>query len=123
METEGFQKEINLLRQEIALKYGVEAPTLERQIRKLGRGLPKFERGQARMLIDAERALQHPKMALKIQSEPFSRAKLALMVHLEKVDPGDQWKCWMVRITTVVLVNLLIALSLGLAFAAWRGLI
>lgn len=123
MSFDEFHQAIAVLRGQITDKYGIKAPTLEGQLRKLGRGLPTYERGQAKVLIEAERALAHPKMAQRLQREPFLRAKTALELHLETVSAGDRFKGRLLGILTVILVNLLIVIVLLVAFLRWRGLI
>ena len=121
MSFDEFHRAIASLRDQICDKYRIKAATLEGQLRKLGRGLPKYERGQAKVLIEAERALAHPKMAQRVQREPFLRAKTALELHLETVSAGDRFKGRVIGIMTVILVNLVIVAGVLVAFLRWRA--
>ncbi|MEL6610322.1 MAG: hypothetical protein AAFO93_15550 [Pseudomonadota bacterium] len=112
----GFQREIDALRAEITARYGVTG-TLAAQVRKLGRALPKYERGQARVLVEAERALGHPKMAMRIHRPAFDHAKTALEMHLERVDPHDRRKGMALSIVATVLVN--VALAVAVLWGLW----
>ena len=109
MDPTQFQKDIDALRREIEERYGIAGRTLGVQVRKLGRSLPKYERGQARVLAEAETALGHPKMAMRIQVQAFEHAKTALQMHLETVSPTDRRKGRAIDIAATVLVNVFLA--------------
>lgn len=111
MDPTELQKEITKLQAEIADRYGIRGRTLRVQVRKLGRLLPRYERGQARVLVEAETALQHPKMAMRVQVKPFMHAKVALEMHLEGVDPADRRRGMVLSIVTTILVNLFCAIA------------
>jgi len=123
MDPTELQKELTKLQAEISDRYGIKGRTLRDQVRKLGRWLPRYERGQARVLVEAETALQHPKMAMRVQPKPFHHAKTALMMHLETVDPMERRKGALISLVTVILVNVALAIVAIVAFMAWRGLI
>ncbi|MEM9853980.1 MAG: hypothetical protein AAF841_05940 [Pseudomonadota bacterium] len=93
---------------EIALKYGVSG-SFERQVRKLGRALPRYERVQARELVRAERALGHAKLQKQVDRQVFERAETALLMHLEGVDASHRRRGYLLDVTTTVLVNVLLA--------------
>jgi len=106
------------LRAEIALKYGVGG-TLKRQVAKIGRTLPRYERAQAAELVRVEQALGHPKTQKQIDARAFERAETALTMHLEGVDAADRRKGYVLDVTTTVLVNLLLAAIVMALLAAW----
>ncbi|WP_147127395.1 hypothetical protein [Shimia ponticola] len=111
MDPTELQKELTKLQAEIADRYGIKGRTLRDQVRKLGRWLPRYERGQARVLVEAETALQHPKMAMLVQPKPFHHAKTALMMHLEGIDPAERRKGMMLSIAATILVNVVCAIG------------
>ena len=119
MQPDQFQKEIAALQVMIAERYGIGGQTLAIQIKRLGRALPRYERGQARVLIEAETALQHPKMAMRVQVQPFQHAMTALKMHLEGVDPGHRRRGVLLSITATVMVNVALAIALLAALYVW----
>lgn len=111
MDPDNASMRLDALRSEIALKYGVSG-SLERQLRKIGRTLPRYERRQAAALVLAEQALGHPELQEQIEPATFDRAETALWMHLEGVDARDRRKGVMLDITTTVLVNVLVGVVL-----------
>ncbi|MEM8591839.1 MAG: hypothetical protein AAGF13_04865 [Pseudomonadota bacterium] len=95
------------LRQEIALTYGVGG-SLQAQVRKIRRVLPRYERQRAEELARVEQALDHPKMQKQIDARAFARAEAALQMHLEGVDAADLRKGRPLDVTTSVLWNLVL---------------
>ncbi len=103
---------------EIAVKYGVKG-SLEKQVRKIGRAFPKYERKQAQILVHASHALGHPKMQKQLDERSFERAETALLMHLEKVDAMDRRKGIALDLTTTVLVNVVLAVIILATLWAW----
>ena len=123
MDPSQFQAELVALQDMIAERYGVRGTTLAVQVKRLGRLLPRYERGQARVLIEAEQALGHPKMAMRIQPKAFAHAKAALVMHLEGVDRADRRKGAVLGTLTVIVVNVVLAVAALATLAIWQGLI
>ncbi|MEM9437900.1 MAG: hypothetical protein AAGA15_12740 [Pseudomonadota bacterium] len=117
MDPNDAQARLATLRAEIALKYGVSG-TLDRQVRKIGRTLPRYERRLAAELVRVERALGHPKLQKQIDARAFERAEMALVMHLEGVDAEGRRRGFALDITTTVLVNTLLGAA-TLAALLW----
>lgn len=116
-----FEQEITAIRQELARAYGISGRSLRAQVRRIGRLLPRYERGQARKLVQAESALAHPKLAQTIDAKAFNHATTTLRMHLEGVDPADRLKGRVLGILGGLVVNLALALAAILGFLYWRG--
>ena len=109
MEPMDARSRLDTLRAEIALKYGVSG-SLEKQVRKIGRALPRYERARAAELVRVEAALGHAKLQKQIDGRVFEVAETALQMHLEKVDARDRRKGFALDVTTTVLVNVVLGL-------------
>ncbi|MEM9437459.1 MAG: hypothetical protein AAGA15_10495 [Pseudomonadota bacterium] len=111
------QARLATLRAEIALKYGVKG-TLQKQVRKIGRALPRFERAQAAELVRLEQALAEGEMEQTIDARAFERAEMALVMHLEGVEAEERRRTFALDVTTTVLVNTLLGAA-ALAALFW----
>ncbi|MGR3436800.1 MAG: hypothetical protein ACU0CO_18235 [Shimia sp.] len=71
---------------------GVSGRDLAVKLKRLKRRLPRYERGQAQVLIDAEERRAHPKLARQMVPEEIARARVALELWLAEVDPAERYK-------------------------------
>ncbi|MEM6895829.1 MAG: hypothetical protein AAF576_00515 [Pseudomonadota bacterium] len=118
MEPEDAAARLHALSAEIAATYGVRG-SFQRQVRKLGAALPRYERQQAAALVRVERMLARGTPAEAIDGPRFEHAELTLQMHLEQVEAADVRKSFALDITTTVLVNAVLACLVLAGLAAW----
>ncbi|MGR3493253.1 MAG: hypothetical protein ACU0DW_14435 [Shimia sp.] len=106
------------LRAEMAESYGTKGRTFARQVRQIGREMPRYERKQAKIIIQAERLSGHPKLARQVQPGDLVRAFNAMESHLSTVSRADRVKGKAISILATILFNLLLAVA-GLAVVWW----
>ncbi|MGR3468310.1 MAG: hypothetical protein ACU0CI_10545 [Shimia sp.] len=109
---------LKALRAEMAESYGTSGRTFARQVRQIGREMPRYERKQAKVIIQAERLSGHPKLARQVQPGELERAFTALEGHLAGVSRADRIKGRAISIAATILFNLLLAVA-GLAVVWW----
>lgn len=101
------QARLSSLSAEIALKYGVSG-SLEKQVRKIGGTLPRYERARAKDLVRVAEALERDADQIEIDERAFEVAEMALQMHLEHVDAEAFRKSVAVDVATTILVNLVL---------------
>lgn len=67
----------------------IKAATLERQVYKAGRRLPRRVRKAARKLIEMNAVADHPKLSRMIDEQQFHKSARIVADHLEAIDPRD----------------------------------
>lgn len=70
----------------------IKGRSLEAQVAKAGRQLPKRVRADARYIAEAVTLRQNPKLARMIDENQIARARQNVVEHLEKIDPKDRLK-------------------------------
>ncbi len=70
----------------------VRGKTLEQQVRKAGRLLPRAERREAVYLAQAATVLDHPKLSRMVDASKMSNAHAKVSSFLSKIDPKDRKK-------------------------------
>ncbi|MEO0357733.1 MAG: hypothetical protein AAF386_05475 [Pseudomonadota bacterium] len=88
--------------------YGIQAETLERAVHKVGRRLPPRQMAHAKVLLEAERLMGHPKLARQLDATKVAYAHEDLVPFLDKQDLNDQRKGRVISVVATIMVNLLI---------------
>ena len=70
----------------------IKGRSLEQQVYKAGRQLPKRVRTDANYIAQAVTLRQNPKLARMIDENQIARARRNVIEHLEKIDPQDRLK-------------------------------
>lgn len=70
----------------------IKGRSLDDQVYKAGRQLPKRVRTDARYIAQALTLRQNPKLARMIDENQIARARRNVVEHLEKIDPKDRLK-------------------------------
>jgi flagellar biosynthesis/type III secretory pathway ATPase len=70
----------------------IKGRSLEAQVAKAGRQLPKRVRADARYIAEAVTLRQNPKLARMIDESQIARARQNVVEHLEKINPNDRLK-------------------------------
>lgn len=70
----------------------IKGRSLEQQVHKAGRQLPKRVRADAQFIVQALILRQNPKLARMIDENQLALARQNVVEHLEKIDPKDRLK-------------------------------
>ncbi|MWB77734.1 hypothetical protein GLS40_06830 [Pseudooceanicola sp. 216_PA32_1] len=105
----------------LAAKLGIRGTGLDRGLRKAAPRLPRGLRRDGRVVAEAARLSQHPKLARQIDATRFERAYERLSSHLSGIDVADRRKGLALSVLAGLAFNLLLLGGLIMAFAAWRG--
>ncbi|MDJ0628392.1 MAG: hypothetical protein QNJ44_09050 [Rhodobacter sp.] len=101
-------------------RLGIGGRGLEAKLRKAGRRLPKWVQRSAAQLVEAERKLGHPKLAMQIDPAGLDRAYQQCERYLKDIDPMDRHKDRVLGFLAVNAVNLGL-LGLGLLVVLKAG--
>lgn len=101
-------------------RLGVRGRGLERKLHKAGRKMPRWVRNEARQLVEAERLMGHPKLAMQADPSITDQAYARCQSWLKTVDPSERRKSWWLSLAAANAFNLLVvgaivvlALSVG----------
>ena len=105
----------------LAEKFGIKGVGLEQGLRKAGRRLPRRVRSDARIVVEAGRLSQHPRLARQLDRTRFQDAADRVTAHLKAIDVADRHKGAAISVLAGMAFNLLLLGVLLVAFSAWRG--
>jgi len=112
IETEAFQTRITRLRERLAEKLRVNGPTLERQIRRAGRRLPRRQRRAAAVILGAQDWMGHARLARLVDHRAVNGAFGDLHTHLAGLDPAQARKTAILRLLGGIMLNLMVFAAL-----------
>lgn len=112
IETEAFQNRITRLRERLSEKLRVNGPTLERQIRRAGRRLPRRQRRAAAVILGARDWMGHARLARLVDQRTVNAAFSDLHTHLAGLDPVEARKTAILRLLGGIVLNLMIFAAL-----------
>jgi hypothetical protein len=92
MLNESLQSQIKEVSSLMTVQMRVRGKTLERQLRKAGRRLPKRLRREAGYLIEAAKLSANPKLVRMVDTDRTDKAHKLLVEHLKSLDPADALK-------------------------------
>ena len=101
----------------------IRGRTLDQQIKRAGRLLPRKVRAEAKFLAQANLLMQNPKLARMINIDRVAQAHLTVTTYLHSVDPKDRLKGRMLNAAGVIAFNGLLAAGLLIAILVWRGIV
>ncbi|SEO49928.1 hypothetical protein SAMN04490248_10634 [Salinihabitans flavidus] len=111
------------LRALMAERLGIRARSLEEATRKAGRQLPGRVRAQINLIVRAERAAGHPKLARMVNEADLDTAFRAVQMYLLSVDRKERRIGAILGVLGSVVFNLLLLFALFVAVLVWRGLL
>lgn len=116
---------IEVIEQEALLalqaKLGIRALDLQSALRRAGRRLPRDAHRAGDVVIAAIAQLAHPKLSRLVDMRAVEQAAGTLHLHLDKIDPKERRKDWILSMLGAQVFNLLAVAALVLALMAWRG--
>ena len=101
----------------------IKGATLDQQIKRAGRLLPRKIRAEAAFLVQANILVQNPKLARMISAERAQKAHDAVATYLRGIDPKDRIKGRILNIAGMLAFNLLLIGGLVVAYLVWRGIV
>ncbi|MFQ6550081.1 hypothetical protein AADZ90_019210 [Aestuariibius sp. 2305UL40-4] len=111
------------LQEKLAAAFGLRAPDLERQVRKVGRLLPRRQRRNAARIIEAEKLTAHPKLFRQVDQAGIEGAYRDLAGWLDGVNASEARVTRLLNwLAGMVLSLIVIGVLVGLVIA-WRDLV
>ena len=110
--------EIGLLFEE---RLGLRGGSLDRQVRRAGRGLPRAIAREARYLAQAESLATNPRLWRQVDPARLQAAHRIVRDHLRGIDPRERRKTRIIGIASSAAFNLLAVTALVLVVLVWRG--
>ncbi len=111
------------LRDLLREKFGLSARTLEAQIGKAGRLLPRKVRRDARLVAEAQARLQNPRLARMVDVAAAEAAQARVRDFLSDIDPAERRKTRLIGVLAVIAFNVLVVAALLIAILRWRGIV
>jgi hypothetical protein len=119
----GLSRQVDDIRALIDAKLGIRGRTLDHQLRKAGRLLPRAVQRDAHYLAQASLIAQNPKLARMIDQSRVEAAFLAVVTHLKAIDRGDAIKGRLLGIAGILAFNALLIGGLLVAYLVWKGIV
>lgn len=110
-----FQTKVTRLHAALSDKLSLRGKTLEAQIRRAGRRLPRHQRRAAAIVLGAQDWMSHPKLARVLDMATVNAAFADLHVHLDRLDPKEARRTALLRLLGGIVLNLM---TLGLLIYA-----
>lgn len=117
-----FQARVTQLQEAMSRKMRVRGRTLEQQLRRAGRRLPRHQRRAAATILGAQDWMAHPKLARIVDFSHVHKAFADLNGYLDRIDPREQRKTALLRVAGGIVFRLVCLGGLIYALIRWRGL-
>ncbi|MGJ8623235.1 MAG: hypothetical protein ACSHW1_10675 [Yoonia sp.] len=111
------------VRRALATQLRVRGATLDAQLRKAGRDLPRGVRQHGDFLVKSVAMSAHPKLARRIDMRRAAIAHRRILQHLDTVDVGAARRDRAVQVAGSIALALLVTGVMVIAVLAWRGFI
>lgn len=121
IDTEEFQGKITGLQQALADRMRLRSTTLERQIRRAGRRLPRRQRRAAAIILGAQDWMAHAKLARVLDTAQVDRAFTDLHAYLDTLNPQEARKTALLRLIGGLVLNLMLLAGLIYAVIRWQS--
>ena len=109
MSGDTLQSQVNEIRSLMETRLRIRGKTLEAQVRKAGRLLPRNVRREATYLAHAATIMMHPKLVRMVDGAKATQAHARLVYFLNSVDPNDRAKGmllnWLGAVAFIILVT------------------
>ena len=104
-------------------KLGLRARTLDRQIKKAGRLLPRAVRRDAVFLSQCLTVADNPKLSKMYDMNRATAAHETVMTYLDTIDPAEERRAKTLSVVTSIAFALLVTAALVLFVLSQRGFI
>jgi len=116
-----FLTAIDDIRSLFAEKLKANGKTLEQQVAKARRQLPRNVARQAKYLAEAEQLMHNPRLARMINTDAVARAHDVVVAHLRSIDPSRRRKDRLLNFAALIALYVLGAAAAVIAFSWWQG--
>lgn len=123
MTPQALEPQIQDIRTLLETQLRIKGATLDQQIKRAGRLLPRKIRAEAAFLVQANMLVQNPKLARMISADRAQKAHDAVATYLRGIDPKDRIKGRILNIAGMLAFNLLLIGGLVVAYLVWRGIV
>lgn len=113
--------QIDDIRSLLETQLRVRGDTLDKQIQRAGRMLPRKIRAEAAFLVQANRLIQNPKLARMINPNRVGQAHQAISTYLRSVDPKERARTRALNYAGFVAFNMLVLAGVIITVLVWRG--
>lgn len=117
-----FQSRVVQLQGALAQKMRARGRTLDAQLRRARRRLPRHQRRAAATILGAQDWMAHPKLARVVDFAHVNKAFAELNAYLDRIDPKEQRKTALLRVAGGIVLRLAGLGALIYALIRWRGL-
>ncbi|VVT27396.1 conserved hypothetical protein [Roseovarius sp. EC-HK134] len=121
IDTEEFNTKTTRLQQAITDRMRLRGPTLERQLRRAGRRLPRRQRRAGAIVLGAQDWMAHAKLARVLDMGQVDRAFSDLHAYLDTLDPQEARKTAVLRLVGGIVLNLMLLAGLIYALIRWQS--
>lgn len=104
-------------------KLGVRGGSLETQVARSGRLMPAGVRRAGQLIVQSQRAVDHPRLALMMDPAPLQGATRDMTQYLKGVDPKERRKTRALRWLAGLVFNLMAIAALLVLVLRWQGMI
>jgi hypothetical protein len=111
------------VRQLLSDRLRIYGRSLEAQLPRARRVLPRAVIAEARYLAQSAALAGNPKLLRMIDNAKLARAHVIVVDHLKSIDPGYQRRTRILNTTGIVALNLLIIGAALVGVLVWRGFI
>lgn len=101
-----FQNKATRLHAALTDKMNLRGKTLEVQIRRAGRRLPRRQRRAAAIVLGAQDWMNHPKLARVLDRTTVNTAFADLHAHLDRLDPKEARRTALLHLLGGIVLNL-----------------
>lgn len=102
-------------------RLGLKGRSLDQALRRAGRLLPRRVRRSGAYLVQAERAMGHPKLSRMIDEAKVEEAHKSLVSHLKTIDRTERRTTRILGALGVVSFNLIVLAAALIGVLMWRG--
>lgn len=113
-----YAREVSALLEE---RLRIRGRSLEHQINRAGRLLPKAVQREARYIVQAARFMTHPKLRLMIDTAKVEKAHKTVVTHLRTIDPKERAKTRLLGILGVASFNVILVVAALIGYLIWGG--
>lgn len=123
MTADALQNQADDISKLMAEKLRVKGRSLDVQLRKAGRRLPKKLRRDVENLLEAQQLIGNPKLARQVDVEAISEGSGRVIGHLQTLDPWERFKDRWLGILGAISLALIVTFIL-VVYVLWkRGLV
>lgn len=105
----------------IEKKFSIQSDDLGKAMRKVGRRLPKKAHDNAKFMVKFQEQAGHPKLAVQLKPEEFTKAFNVLQAALNDYDVKDHRKGAILGALGGLVFNLILVFTLFVIILLWRG--